>query len=199
MNAVLVGGAALVGLASAAMAEVTWVPDQAHTQVKFTVTYMAISEVSGTFDAYDFTLVQPGTDFQNARIQATIKTASVNTGNDRRDNHLRSDDFFNATQYPEITFASNAFEKIGDSAYTITGDLTIRDVTQPVVLQAVYRGMVVDPRGNIKAGFQATGTINRQDFGVRWNKALDTGGVVVSDEVTILLDVILKQVKRDSL
>jgi polyisoprenoid-binding protein YceI len=144
-------------------------------------------------------LVQPGTDFQNARIQATIKAASVNTGNDRRDNHLRSDDFFNATQYPEITFASTAFEKIGDSAYTITGDLTIRDVTQPVVLQAVYRGMVVDPRGNIKAGFQATGTINRQDFGVRWNKALDTGGVVVSDEVTILLDVILKQVKRDSL
>ena len=199
MHAILVGGAALVGLASAAMAEVTWVPDQAHTQVKFTVTYMAISEVSGTFDAYDFTLVQPGTDFQNARIQATIKTASVNTGNDRRDNHLRSDDFFNATQYPEITFASTAFEKIGDSAYTITGDLTIRDVTQPVVLQAVYRGMVVDPRGNIKAGFQATGTINRQDFGVRWNKALDTGGVVVSDEVTILLDVILKQVKRDSL
>jgi len=198
MNAVLVGAVALVGLASNAIAEVTWVPDQAHTQVRFTVTYMAISEVSGTFDAYTFTLLQPGDDFQGARIQAAIKTASINTGNEKRDNHLRSDDFFGAAQYPEITFASSAFEKVGDSAYTITGDLTIRDVTKPVVLQAVYRGMAVDSRGNIKAGFKATGTIHRQEFGVRWNRTLDTGGFVVSDEVHIVLDVQLKQVNRDS-
>ena len=196
MKALIATVAALLMLVSTSKAETKWVPDQAHTQVKFVVTHMVITEVSGTFKDFEFTVTQPGDDFRAAKIEATIKTASINTENEQRDNHLRSDDFFNAEKYPQIKFLSTGFEKTGDKTYKITGDLTIRDVTRPVVLDAVYGGTIDDPWGNIKAGFKATGTINRQDFGVKWNKTLDTGGLVVSDEVEIILDVQLKQVKK---
>jgi polyisoprenoid-binding protein YceI len=199
MKSLLAAGAALVTLSSAMAAETLWVPDAAHTQVKFVVTYMVISEVSGTFKDFDFTVIQRGEDFRSASLEATVKTASVNTENEQRDNHLRSDDFFNAERYPEMKFLSTAFEKTGENTYKVTGNLTIRDVTLPVVLEAVYRGTVIDPWGNTKAGFKATGSIRRQDFGVKWNKTLDTGGLVVSDEVQIILDVQLKQVKKGTM
>jgi polyisoprenoid-binding protein YceI len=199
MKSLLAAGAALVTLSLAMAAETPWVPDAAHTQVKFVVTYMVISEVSGTFKDFDFTVIQRGEDFRSASLEATVKTASVNTENEQRDNHLRSDDFFNAERYPEMKFLSTAFEKTGENTYKVTGNLTIRDVTLPVVLEAVYRGTVIDPWGNTKAGFKATGSIRRQDFGVNWNKTLDTGGLVVSDEVQIILDVQLKQVKKGTM
>jgi polyisoprenoid-binding protein YceI len=199
MKSLLAAGAALVTLSLAMAAETPWVPDAAHTQVKFVVTYMVISEVSGTFKDFDFTVIQRGEDFRSASLEATVKTASVNTENEQRDNHLRSDDFFNAERYPEMKFLSTAFEKTGENTYKVTGNLTIRDVTLPVVLEAVYRGTVIDPWGNTKAGFKATGSIRRQDFGVKWNKTLDTGGLVVSDEVQIILDVQLKQVKKGTM
>jgi len=196
MKSFFAGVAALLVLVSTSTADTKWVPDQAHTQVKFVVTHMVITEVSGIFKEFDFALTQPGEDFRGAKIEATIKTASIDTENEQRDNHLRGDDFFNAEKYPQIRFVSTRFEKTGDDTYRITGDLTIRDVTRPVALDAVYRGTLNDPWGNTKAGFRATGTINRQDFGVKWNKTLDTGGLVVSDEVEIILDVQLKQVKE---
>ena len=199
MKSFLAAIAALVTFSSATAAETLWVPDAAHTQVKFVVTYMVISEVSGTFKEFDFTLIQRDEDFQSASLEATVKTASVDTENEQRDNHLRSDDFFNAEQYPDMKFVSTAFEKTGDSMYTIMGNLTIRDVTKPVVFEAIHGGTVIDPRGNAKAGFKATGRINRQDFGVKWNKTLDTGGLVVSNEVQIILDVQLKKVKEGTI
>lgn len=194
MKSILAGFAAFAVLVSTATAQSRWVPDPAHTQVKFVVTHMVITEVTGTFQEYDFAVTQPGDDFDSAQITATIKTASINTDNEQRDKHLRSDDFFNAEMYPEITFVSTNFEKTGEKSYKIAGDLTIRDVTKPVVLDAVYRGTINDPWGNTKAGFKATGTINRQEFGVKWNKSLDTGGLVVSDEVEIVLDVQMKKI-----
>jgi polyisoprenoid-binding protein YceI len=199
MKALLASVGAILALVSTTFAETKWVDDNAHTQVRFTVVYMLVTEVSGSFKDFTVKVSQPNEDFRSAQIEATIQTASVNTENDKRDNHLRSDDFFNAEKFPEMKFVSVSFEKIDENRYKIAGNLTIRDVTRPLELDAVYGGTVTDPRGNTKAGFKATGTINRQDFGVKWNKALDGGGFVVSDEVEIVLDVQLKMVKDGTL
>jgi polyisoprenoid-binding protein YceI len=179
--ALLVASLLLAGTSQAT----TWKQDAAHSQVKFSVTHLVISEVTGSFKDFDVTLTQGATDFAGSTLEATIKTSSVNTENDARDKHLRSDDFFNAEKYPDITFKSTAFEKTGNDTYAIKGNLTIRDVTKPVVLEAKFLGQVTDPWGNLKVGFKATGSINRTDFGVKWNKALETGGLVVSDKVDL--------------
>jgi polyisoprenoid-binding protein YceI len=129
-------------------------------------------------------LKQGKEDFSGSTVEATIKSASVSTDNDTRDKHLRSDDFFNAEKYPSVTFRSTSFEKTGTDTYTIKGDLTIRDVTKPVTLEAKLLGTVTDPRGT-RVGFRATTTINRFDFGVKWDRTLDSGGFVVSKDVEI--------------
>jgi polyisoprenoid-binding protein YceI len=165
----------------------TWKQDQAHSQVKFSVTHLVISEVEGTFKDFDVTLTQNGAEFAGSTLEASIKTASVTTENEMRDKHLKSDDFFNAEKYPTMLFKSNAFEKTGENTYRITGTLTIRDVTKPIVLEAKFLGQVTDPWGNQKAGFKATGSINRFDYGIKWNKAVEAGGLVVSDKVDITL------------
>ena len=171
-----------------ASAQSTWVADKAHTDVLFTVTHMVISEVTGRFTDFDITVEQKNpADFLGATFTAEIKTASVNTDNEGRDKHLRSDDFFNAEKFPVMKFKSTSVEKTGAGSYKITGDLTIRDVTKQVVLDAKYNGQMKDPWGNTKAGFKATTTINRMDYGVKWSKALDAGGYVVADDVTITL------------
>jgi polyisoprenoid-binding protein YceI len=171
----------LAGQAGAA----TWKQDAAHSQVKFSVTHMLISEVTGSFKEFDVTLNQPNSDFTGASVEATIKTTSVNTENEMRDKHLRSDDFFNAEKYPVITFKSTTFEKTGTDTYIIKGNLTIRDVTKPVVLEAKYLGSVKDMRGNQKIGFKATTSINRMEYGIKWNAAVEAGGLVVSDKVDL--------------
>jgi polyisoprenoid-binding protein YceI len=179
---------ALVLAVSGAVAQTTWKLDNAHSAVKFSVTHMVIAEVPGNFREFDVTFTQKGTaDFAGSSLTATIKTASINTDNEGRDKHLRSDDFFNADKYPAITFKSTSFEKTGTDTYVIKGDLTIRDVTKPVVLNARYTGTVKDPWGNIKIGFKATTAINRFDFGVKWNKAVEAGGLVVGETVDITL------------
>jgi polyisoprenoid-binding protein YceI len=174
---------AFSGIASAD----TWKSDLAHSQVQFTVIHMLVSEVTGRFNEFDATLTQVSPDFAGSTLEATIKTASVNTENEMRDKHLRSDDFFNAEKFPLITFRSTSFEKTGEKTYTITGNLTIRDVTKRVVLDAKYTGQVTDSYGIVRTGFKATTTIKRSDFGVKWNKAIEAGGVVVSDDVGITL------------
>ena len=199
MKALLTGASVILALVSTSFAETNWVDDNTHTQVRFTVVHMLVTEVSGSFKDFAIKVSQPNDDFRSAQIEATIRTASVNTENEKRDNHLRSDDFFNAEKFPEMKFVSASFEKIGENRYRIGGNLTIRDVTKPLELDATYGGTITDPWGNTKAGFKATGTINRQDFGVKWNKALDEGGFVVSDEVEIVLDVQLKMVKDGTL
>jgi len=184
---------ALVQSLGAAEAQ-TWKADLAHSRVGFSVTHMLIAEVDGRFTQFDVTLNQGKEDFSGSTIEAKIKTASVTTENETRDKHLRSDDFFNAEKYPEIQFRSTSFERTGDKAYKITGDMTIRDVTKNITLEAKFLGRVTDARGNARAGFRATAAINRFDFGVKWDKRLDTGGLIVSENVDITLNLeLMKQ------
>lgn len=178
----------LLALAALPMyAQTVWKADKAHSAVKFGVTHMMISEVNGRFNDFDATVTQGKDDFTGSTVEATIKTASINTDNDFRDKHLKTDDFFNVEKFPTITFKSTSFEKTGEDTYKISGNLTIRDVTKPVVLDAKYNGSMTDQRGNTKAGFKATTTIDRFDYGVKWDKTLDKGGLIVSKSVDITL------------
>jgi polyisoprenoid-binding protein YceI len=165
----------------------TWKLDKSHSQVLFTVSHMVFSEVTGAFRDFDATLESTKDDFTDAKISASIKAGSIDTQNERRDNHLKGNDFLNVERFPELTFRSTKVEKTGNDTYRITGELTIRDVTKPVVLEAVYRGMIDDPWGNKRIGFKATTTINRFDFGVAWNKTLETGGLIAGKEVNVTL------------
>jgi polyisoprenoid-binding protein YceI len=165
----------------------TWKADKAHSQVKFSVNHLVIAEVTGRFKEFDVTLRHSKDDLTDAEIEATIKTASIDTDNEGRDKHLRSDDFLNAEKFPEIRFKSTSVEKTGKDTYRITGTLTIRDVTKPVVLETRYNGQVKDSRGNEKAGFKATTTIDRFVFGVKWDRAIETGGLVAGKDVEITL------------
>ncbi len=195
MRKLILGAALLVLVASLAVAQ-SWKVDPAHSKVEFAVTYLMLSEVTGRFSAYDVEFTQGGEDFSGSAVRARIKVASVNTDNEKRDAHLRADDFFNAEKYPEMVFKSTSFEKSGDNAYRIAGDLTIRDVTRPIVLDAKYLGTTKDAWGNTRVGFKATAEINRMDYGVRWNKSLDSGGTVVSENVEITL--VIQLTKEDS-
>ena len=168
-------------------AQTVWKTDKAHSSVNFSVSHMVISEVLGNFKDFDATLTTSKDDFSDATIEATIIMASINTGNEARDKHLRSDDFFNAEKYPTMTFKSTKIEKVGDDTYKITGDLTLRDVTKSVVLDTKFLGQTKTPWGFTAAGFKATTTIDRLEYGVKWSKALETGGLVVGKNVNITL------------
>jgi len=170
-------------------AQTTWKIDRAHSRVGFSVTHMVVAEVTGRFTEFDGTLVSAKEDFTDAKVTATIKTASVNTDNDYRDKHLRSDDFFNADSFPAMTFVSTGVEKTGADTYKISGNLTIRDITKPVVLETKYRGQITAGGGS-KAGFKATTTIDRFEFGTKWNKMIEAGSLIVSKnvEITLLLE-----------
>jgi len=168
------------------VAQTIWKADKAHSKIDFSVTHMVIAEVDGRFTDFDATLTGSKDDFSDAKITATIKTASITTDNDFRDKHLRSDDFFNADKYPEIKFKSASIEKTGENTYKITGDLTIRDTTKTVVLDTKYNGQIVG-MGATKRAFKATTTINRFDYGVHWDKTIESGGLVVGKNVDITL------------
>ncbi|NOY36680.1 MAG: YceI family protein [Chlorobi bacterium] len=162
-----------------------WTFDKAHSKIGFTVVHMVISEVSGSFGEFSGKVYSDTEDFTDARVELSISTSSVNTGNDRRDNHLRSADFFNVEKFPEITFKSSAMKKVGDRKYKLEGDFTMHGVTRKVVLDASLGGVIKDPYGRTRAGFKVTGTLNRKDFGLTWNNTLESGGVVISDEVKL--------------
>ena len=179
--------AALVMVAGAT-SQTTWNGDRTHSSVKFTVTHMLISEVEGRFTDFSVKLQQPkDADFTGSTLEATIKTASINTDSEGRDRHLRSDDFFNADSFPEITFKSTVFEKTGKDTYKITGNLRMRDSIKPVVLDAKFGGQITDKQGNTKAGFKATTTIDRFEFGTKWAAAIEAGGLVVGKDVVVTL------------
>lgn len=165
----------------------TWQLDKGHSQVKFSVAHLVIAEVTGVFKEFDVMFVNAAEDFTGASIDATIKTASIDSGNEGRDKHVRADDFLNVEKYPDMRFKSTRIEKTGSDTYKITGDLTIRDVTKSVVLDTKYKGSVKDPWGNEKIAFRATATIDRFEFGTKWNKAIEAGGLVVGREVEITL------------
>lgn len=165
-----------------------WSADVAHSNVKFSVSHMVIAEAEGNFRVFDGTIVTTGDDFEGAAVNFTVDVASINTDNEGRDGHLKSDDFFNAEAYPKMTFASTSFTKKSDSKYILAGDLTIRDITQSVSFDVRYNGTVKDPWGNTKAGFKATTEINRLDYNLKWNALTEIGSMVVGKEVTIIVN-----------
>lgn len=165
-----------------------WKLDPAHSDILFSVRHMVIAEVTGRFREFEGTLYQRNTDFSESTVEATIRTASIDTSVADRDNHLRSADFFDVEKYPTMTFKSTSLKKIGEDHFELTGDLTIRNVTKPVTLDVRYMGQAVDPWGNLRAGFKATGTIDRYEYGLQWNQALETGGLLVGKTINITLN-----------
>ncbi len=170
---------------SSVSAQTTWKLDKTHSGLDFNVRYMMLTDVRGTYTDYDAILIQENDDFSGSRLEVTINSATINTHNADRDNHLRSADFFDVENHPEIKFVSTSFDKVGDNRYKVEGNLTIRDVTKPVVLDTEYVGTVDNPRGGKRAAFKAMTTINRDDFGVQWNRALEAGGFMVGKDVNL--------------
>lgn len=179
----------LVGSDESRAEAVSYAIDPDHSQVIFKVKHMGISTVTGRFDLMEGSYTFDDKDISNSSVETTIQTASVNTNKQKRDDHLKSPDFLNVDKYPTITFKSKEIRKDDDDDFTIVGDLTINGVTKQVELDAEYGGKAVDPMGNERTAFTAETKIDRKDFGLTWNKTLDTGGLVVGDDVKIELEV----------
>lgn len=175
-------------------AQTKWSFDKSHSEIGFSVSHMVISDVEGQFHDYEGTVETNGDNWENAKVNFTINVASIDTDNEDRDKHLRSDDFFNAEKYPHITFVSKSMKKVGENKYELTGDFTMLDVTKEVTLNVTHRGTVTDPWGNTRAGFKIEGSVDRMDYGIKWDKTLDTGGLVAGNEVTFKINVeLIKQ------
>ncbi|MCB2204527.1 YceI family protein [bacterium] len=188
----------LVGLTLTATSQTTWRFDHAHSKIGFGVTHMVIAEVDGNFKDYEGTVTTKGDDFSNASVKFTVDVASIDTDNDKRDDHLRSDDFFNASKFPKMVFVGTSMKKTGKNTYKLMGDLTIRDVTKPVTLDVKHNGTIKDPWGNTRAGFHMTGALNRFDYNLKWNTLTEMGGAVVGKEVRLDIDVELIQESDES-
>jgi len=171
-----------------------WTLDKTHSNVKFTITHMVVSEVDGYFKLFDGSVENTKPDYSDAKISFTVDVNSINTDNENRDKHLKSDDFFNAEKFPQMKFESTSMKPLGGNKYKLDGNLTIRDVTKPVSFDVTYGGSVNTQRG-AKAGFKAKTTINRFDYNLKWDRATETGGLVVSKEVEITVNVQLNEVK----
>lgn len=174
-----------------------WALDPAHTSIGFSVRHMMVTDVHGAFDAYTGAVTLDDADVSKSKANIDIEVKSVNTKVQKRDDHLRSGEFFDAEHFPKMTFKSTKIEKgTAPGSLKITGDLTLHGVTKPIVLDATLSDAWTDPKdwgGNTHRGVKATGKINRQDFGLKWQKTLDKGGVVAGDEVTLLIDAELVQ------
>lgn len=166
-----------------------WTLDPTHSELVFKVRHMMITNVKGEFRKFDASIVSDGADFTKSSIDVTIDAASIFTNEDKRDGHLKSADFFDVENFPTLTFKGISFKKVGEDEYKLTGELTIKGVSKEVELDAEFGGINKDPWGNEKAGFSLEGKINRRDFGLNWNAALETGGVLVSEEVKISAEV----------
>ena len=164
-----------------------WTLDPSHSEIGFTVKHLMLTNVRGVFKEYKGTVYTKAEDFSSAEIELSISPASISTGDTNRDNHLRSLDFFDTANFREINFKGNSLE------YALYGDLTIKGVSKRIKLDVAFNGIVKDPYGNKKAGFEITGKISRNDFGLTWNAVLETGGVMISDEVIIRCDIQLIQ------
>jgi len=171
------------------MSTTAWSIDPTHSNIGFKVKHMMFTNISGTFAKYDANIVTEGDDFSTAQINFTADVASVNTKNEDRDNHLRSADFFDSEQFPQLSFKSSSFAKNADGTYELAGDLTIKGETKFVTLPAEFSGLMTDPWGNTKAALIVNGSINRKDWGLVWNAALETGGVLVGDKVQFDIEV----------
>ncbi len=175
--------AALLLFAAGSTFAQTWSIDKAHSRIGFSVVHMVVSEVEGNFRDFDASVVANSADFNGAKVSFTAKTASIDTDNERRDNHLRSGDFFDAEKHPELSFKGQLVKQ--GAKYKLKGDLTLRGVTKPVEFDVTYGGTINTGRGE-KAGFRINGKINRQDYGLTWSNKTPGGELVVSDDVEII-------------
>ncbi|MEH7106703.1 YceI family protein [Bacillus sp. JJ1764] len=171
------------------MTNTKWALDTVHSSVDFSVRHMMIANVKGTFNSFNATIEADPTDLTTANIDFTVETASVDTRNKDRDAHLVSGDFFDSENHPNLTFKASKIEKTDDGEYNVTGDLTLRGITKQENFAVTFEGQGKDPWGNEKVGFSAMGSINRSDYGLVWNAALETGGVLVGDKVKINLQI----------
>jgi polyisoprenoid-binding protein YceI len=167
------------------MANTKWVIDPIHSEIGFKIKHLMITNVSGKFEGFEADVQTENEDFATVQIEAKIKTSSINTNNLQRDEHLRNSDFFEVEKHPEILFTSTRVEKIDNDNFLLHGNLTLKGITKQVKLNVEYSGTTKDPWGNQKAGFVITGKINRNDFGLNFNAALETGGLVLAEEVKI--------------
>lgn len=163
--------------------------DPAHSRLGFVARHAMVTKVRGAFNEVSGSGYLDAEDPSKTHVEVTIKAASIDTRNPDRDNHLRSNDFLAMEEYPEITFKSTSVQKTDDATYKVTGDLTIRGVTKPVTIDFEFTGSAVDPWGNLRVGFEGQTTINRKDWGVNWNAALEAGGVLVSEKVTLEFEI----------
>lgn len=166
-----------------------WVIDPSHSEIQFKVKHLMITTVTGSFGTFEGSAETEGDDFSTAKIQFSADIASIDTKSEQRDGHLKSADFFDAENHPKLSFESTGLISKGGNEYTLKGNLSIRGVSKPVELDVEAAGIANDPWGNAKAGFTLSGKINRKDFGLVWNMATETGGVLVSEEVKILAEV----------
>lgn len=180
-----------VSISVASFAQTKWTVDPMHSFVNFSVKHMGISFVDGSFKKFDGSVVAAKADLTDAKINFTVDVNSVNTGVEMRDNHLKTDDFFNAAQHPTMTFESTSFKKGKENNYTLAGKLTIRDVTKDVVFAVVYGGTAKDQQGNTKAGFTATTTVNRLDYNIKF----DPTGAGVAKDIKVILNLEFTQAK----
>ncbi|MDN3655783.1 YceI family protein [Ferruginibacter paludis] len=172
------------------MATRSWAIDPTHSEVHFKIKHLMITNVTGSFNIFQASVTTEGEDFSTAKISFTADTNSVDTGNEQRDGHLKSADFFDAEKYPQIKFTATKSEAVdNDGSYDMYGDLTIKEVTKNIKLSVEFGGVVQDAYGNTKAGFTINGKINRKDFGLTWSAVTEAGGVVVSDEVRIISEI----------
>jgi len=173
----------------------SWQIDQAHSHIQFAVRHMMISTVRGEFEKFNGTIDFDPENPEQSQVSVRIDAASINTRQPDRDNHLRSADFLNVEEYPVLLFESKRIERLGDNRGRVVGDLTIRGVTREVVLDVEYAGMARSPWGTTSAGFSATTTLDRKEWGLTWNQALETGGVLVGDKIKV--DIELELVKQE--
>jgi len=173
----------------------TWKIDPSHSHIQFKVKHLVVSTLGGHFNTFDATMECNNDDFTDAKITFEADVNSITTGNEQRDGHLKSDDFFNAGSYPKINFVSTDIKKLDAENYKLNGNLTIRDKTHPVSLNVIFGGAVQNFYGKTMAGFELHGKINRKDYGLKWSATTEAGSVVVSDEVKLAIDV--EMVKQD--
>lgn len=176
-------------------AQTKWGVDPVHSSVSFSVPHLVISEVDGSFKKFNGDFYNTKPDFTDAAINFTVDVASVDTDNEMRDKHLKGDDFFNAEQFPSMTFKSTSMKKVSGNKYALYGNLTIRNVTKPVKFDVTYGGTAKDGYGNTKAGFKATAVINRFDYGLKWNALTEAGGATVGKDITVDLKLQFAQAK----
>ncbi|MDH6128295.1 YceI family protein [Kitasatospora sp. GP82] len=167
----------------------SYVLDPAHTRIGFVARHAMVTKVHGAFKEFEGTARLDGTDPTRSWAKVTISAASIDTGNEQRDGHLRTNDFLDAPNFPQITFVSAGVERLGDTEFRLNGELTIKDTIRPVGIDFEYTGSARDPSGNFRVGFEGSVTISRKDFGITWNAPLESGGVLVGDKVVLEFDV----------